>query len=372
MDKKSAIPKSLNELMRIYQDYEEKEKEGEEKDFFTADYLQFSCFNNDPITPFHNRYYYTKYKVSYNWVSKLFLLLGIIFSLFYFLGYFIDIFIFDLEIPILGVIILFILVHSISILISLLFSKISDKWNWKLRAIIFALLIALEFIIVRTISLFTNEVKSIFNFFYSVSGISWAPACIIVFIFAKRHKYITDYGGIHLFLGWIYRVSETQGNFKVLTLSFYRLIKELDNWLKESLNVLIKNKDEIYTCFYLNLISNKEFLNNIHKNHQNLFEEIFQGLLVEEILHSDTFSDIEENDKKISRLDLFNLKWVSIRLAISQLPHIIQLIESLSSKKIDILYYSYFEKLKKYKSKIISFGIFILSTIFPLIFTFIT
>ena len=272
---------------------------------------------------------------------------------------------------ILGIIFLYIFILLISTLTSLLFSRISDKWNWKLYAIILALLIALEFIILRTFSLFQGNVTSVFNFIYTVSGLSWTPACVIVFIFARRHKYITDYGGIHLFLGWIYRVSETQGNFKILSLSFYKLINELDNWLKESLNVLIKNKYEIYSGFYLNLISNKEFLSDIHKNYQTLFQEIFQGLLVEDILHSDTFSDVEEKDKKISSLNLFNLKWVSLRLAISQLPHVIQLTEKLSAKKIEIQYYSYSEKLKKYKSKIISFGIFILSTIFPLIFIFI-
>ena len=371
MEKDLVIPNSLKELMKIYQDYEQKEKE-EEKDFYTADYLQYSCFNKDPITPFHNEYYYTKYKVSYHWISKLFLVLSIIFSLFYFLGYFLDIIFLNLEVTILGIILLYTVILLISTLSSFFISRTSNKWNWKLLAIIFALLVALEFIIFRTLNLFQEEVKSTFNFFYTVSGLSWAPACIIVFIFARKHKYITDYGGIHLFLGWIYRVSESQGNFKVLTLSFYRLVNELDNWLKESLNVLIKNKSEIYSGFYLNLISNKEFLSDIHKNHQTLFQEIFQGLLIKDILHSDTFSDIEEKDKNINRLDLFKLKWLSLRLAISQLPHITQLLEKLSSKKLEILYYSYFEKLKKYKSKIITLGIFILSTIIPLIFTITT
>ena len=369
MEKNSDIPNSLNELMKIYQDYEQTEKV-EEKDFYTADILQYKCYNKDPITPFHNKYYYTKYKVSYHWISNLFLILSIIFALFYFLGFYIEITFLDKEFQILGVIFMFIFVYLVSIIISLILLKISNKWNLKLYSIICALGIALVFPILRTISLFQEDTPSIFNFFYTVSGISWAPACIIVFIFARRHIYITDYGGIHLFLGWIYRVSETQGNFKVLTSSFYRLINELDNWLEESLNVLIKNKFEIYEGFYRNLVSNKEFLNNIHKEYKTLFQEIFQGLLVEDILNSDTFSYIKEKEKKISCLKSYDLKWVSLRLALNQLPSVIELIQNISSKKLEIQYYSTSERFKKYRAKIISFGIFILTTVLPLTFTF--
>jgi len=368
MEKNSNIPNSLNELMKIYQDYEQTEKV-EEKDFYTTDYLQYSCYNKDPITPFHNEYYYTKYKVSYHWISNLFLILSIIFALFYFLGFYIEITLLDIEYPFLGTILIFTPIYSVCTIISLIFSKLSNKWNWKLRSLIFALIIALEFIIFRIIILFQEGIPSIFNFFYTVSGISWAPACIIVFIFARRHVYITDYGSIHLFLGWIYRVSETQGNFKVLTSSFFRLINELDNWLKETLNVLIKNKYEIYEGFYLNLFSNKEFLNNIHKEYKILFQEIFQGLLVEDILYSDTFSDIKEEDKKISCLNLFNLKWLSLRLVL-KLPEVIELIQNISSKKLEIQYYSISKRFKKYRTKIISLGIFILTTVLPLAFIF--
>jgi hypothetical protein len=225
--------------------------------------------------------------------------------------------------------------------------------------VLYTILIGLEFL--------EDSSKMILDKFLSILGIAWAPTGFSIFFILKFKPYITDFGGIHLFFGWIYRISETNGDIKTLSSSFHRLIYELDNWLNSIVKVVIKNKYEILENFYFKVITDENFLNEIKINHRDLFEKILQGLLVEELLDSEAFSFVKDENKTIPKLKKFGLVWLNYRLALKELPKIIKLIESIANKKIEITYYSSWIKLKKFKAKFISIAIFILSSLIPLI-----
>ena len=370
--------------MDIYIDYENKYKNEDKRLEKSVDMLQNEVYFENPITPIHMDYYHSKYKNGHNWMIIL-LILSIVFYTIHFIGFY-------LILNSLGVEVLKnAFVRTLLVIIMLLLCSVSlsyirrylHKWNWKTPTIIFALIIGIIFsLLLFTKTNYELEMKNpttleiepvlmFLNALFNAMGMSFGPASLIVFISYKSHSSITDYGGIHLFLGWIYRISETNGNLKVLNSSYHHLIYEIDNWLNETSKISIKNKYEILEGFYLNLMSNEKFLENISKKYRDSFNNIFTGLLGEEILDSidsKVFSQIEEKDKKISHLkDKADLKYIKYRLALTQIPKIINLIETLSSKKVEILYYSTSEKLKKIKLKIIPFVIFMITTIIPLI-----
>ena len=367
------IPKSIEEIMDIYANYEITGKSGDEA-YFSVDYLQNLVYYKNPFTPDHKKYYYTKYKSKHYRIYSIFLILSVIFFAIHFIGYYLILNLLGIEVMknFLLRSILFIGVLSYTIISSTLLARYLNKWNWKTPAAIFPLTIGILFTIATFFGLHQGPAETILQPTFSAAGMAFGPAFLSIFLFYKFHSSITDYGGIHLFFGWIYRISETSGDLQSLNSSFHHLINDLDNWLNITSRILIKNKSEILEGFYFNLISDEVFLEEISRKYRDLFQNVFTGLIVEDILYSDALSYVEEKDKRISSLNRFALEYLSFRLALTQIPKIINLIEKLSSKKIEILYYSTSEKLKKFKSKIISFTIFMLSTLVPLILSLFT
>jgi len=209
-----------------------------------------------------------------------------------------------------------------------------------------------------------------FSTIYTAAGIGWAPACVIFYVTFKHHKYITDYGGIHLFLGWIYRISKTHGDFRALRTSFEKLLIDFDSWLNDSLGLIIKERWKISEGFSLNAITNEKFDDHICIDYRTEIENALSGLLVENILKTKPFESIPESEKKISKLSRDNLKTLSYELALEQLPKIVDLIKKLSSKDMEVRYYSWKQKFNKYRSKLFSVLVFIVGTLFPLILPF--
>ncbi|MFX1391736.1 MAG: hypothetical protein ACFE9Z_16860 [Promethearchaeota archaeon] len=364
-NKNRELPKSTEDLMKIYSKYE-RENVTEE---LTADFRQYKTFKEDPITPFHKDYYFTKYKTKHYRISYLILLFCILFYILYFLGFIIEAYILEIGIEneLYRRLIVFIFPNMYVIIFITIFAKGLNKWNWVTYAVGSAIFIAVLFTALIISTLARGEKETIFNIIYTISGLSWAPACLTFYVTYKYHKYITEYGGVHLFLGWIYRISETHGDLKSIHISFTKLITELDSWLNHTLNLTIKNKTDIIESFSLNLISNENFLDNISKIYKNEFERALSGLLGDEILHSVPSFEINIEQRKISHLNRSNLNYLSYRLALNQLPPIISIINNLTNKKLELLYYSTAKKLLKYRSNIISFGIFVVGTIVPLI-----
>ena len=374
------MPESVEKLMETYSHYENDFNTDFE---FSEDVLQDLAYSENPITPTHLKYYHSKYRKGHYWMMLFF-----IFSIGLYTIHFAGLY---LILNSLGVDVLknflprtigIIIFLSIFALTAFLLKKIAHKWNWKKLAYFFALVIG----IASSILIFINptipeinnptyqEFELYITFFYglfNLMGIAYGPACLLVSIIYKTHSSITDFGGIHLFLGWIYRISETNGHLKVLNSSFHHLINELDNWLNETSKILIKNKNEILEGFYLNILSKEKFLENICKKYRDSFNNIFKGLLVENILKSKTFSYLSKDvEKKISSLDKVDLKMLNYRLALTQIPKIINIIEILSTKKLEVIFYSFSEKLKKIKSKMVTFILFMFTTLIPLIISF--
>ncbi len=378
----SKMPNSVEDLMVIYTKYEDsfQNKDKKPRDMLQnkkpRDILQNAAFFDNPITPTHNDYYSSKYKKGHNWMKIIFIFSIVLYTL-HFIGFY-------LILNSLGVNVLknaisrtiLIIIYNLTFVgISFFVAKNVNKWNWKSRAILFALFIGIMFSVLFLIDPPEIEIEDptkleiefFLTFLYSlfnILAVAYAPAFLCVFIIYKFYSSIPDYGGIHLFFGWIYRISETYGDLEVLNSSFHHLIYEIDNWLNETSKILINNKNEILEGFYFNLISNKKFLENISKKYRDSFNNIFTGLLGEDILNSKAFSDIE--DKRISHLkSKWDLRYLKYRLALTQFPKIIYLIETLSSIKVKITYYSYSEKLRKIRLKIIPVIVFMTTTIIP-------
>jgi len=361
------MPENIDDLMKIYENYEDKQKD--EKLFYSTDILQDIAYSSNPITPSHKKYYSSRFKSEYHSLMLLFLYLSIIFILIYFIGFYVILNLSEFDvwanfIPRTG---LFVSFLSYSIIVPIYFARsFLNKWNWKFLSIMFPLSIG---IIVAILTFFKVEPGSTESFYAAVFtslGLSLGPTLLMFSLFYKNYKYITDYGGIHLHLGWIYRICQTNGDLKTLNISFKRLLYDLDNWLNLTSKVLIKNKFEILEGFYSNVLSVKNFLGDLTQNFKLNFQTIFSGLLIDEILKSEVFSYKPEN-KKISCLKRDDLKYLNYRLALTQIPEIINLIELLTSKKIEIKYYSLMEKFKKFLYKIPGIVIFVLSSLIPLI-----
>jgi len=367
LESDSTIPKTIDKLMEIYKNYEKKDR----KEEFTPDFHQFDTFEHNPITPFHKEYYNTKYKTKHYTISYLLLILGILLASLYFIGFSIEAYIFELpglRTELIARILLFSIPMGAIIVLLFLIVKNLNKWNWVSYAVWSSIFVAAILTGVAFLRAFTGEEETFFNVIYTASGIGWAPACLTFYITYKHHTYITDYGGIHLFLGWIYRISNTHGDLKSLKYSFEKLLIDLDSWLNSTLDLIIKKRTLILEGFSLKFISDANFIDNISKIYKPEFESALSGLLVDDILNSDTFKDIPISEKKIPRLSKFNLKYLSYKLALDQLPKITHIINKLSSRNLEVRHYSTKQKFNKYKPKILSFLIFLVGTILPLIF----
>ena len=366
LESNSDVPKSIEKLMEVYEKYEVKDR----KENLTPDFHQFKTFRRDPITTFHKEYYYTKYKTKHYRISYLLLILSILLSALYFVGFSIEAYVFNLprlSIELVARILLFAIPIGLILLLLFLIAKDLNKWNWVSYAVWTSIFVAALLTGVTLIRTFTGEQETFFNIIYTAAGIGWAPACLTFYITYKHHSYITDYGGIHLFLGWIYRISETHGDLKSLKESFEKLLIDFDSWLNHTLDLIIKKRTLILEGFSLNVISDKNFVDNISTKYRTEFESALSGLLVDDILKTDTFKEISLATKKISKLNRFNLKYLSYKLALDQLPKIVDIIKKLSSKDLKVLHYSGKQKFSKYKPKILSFMIFIVGTLIPLI-----
>lgn len=362
------MPENIDNLMEIYENYENENKD--DKFFYTPDILQDMAYSSNPITPSHEKYYNSRYKSVYHPLMQLFLYLSIVFFLIYFIGYYVILNLSEFDvwanfISRTGIFVFFLL-YSIIVPIYLARS-ILNKWNWKYPSIMFPLSIGFILAIIYFFKVEPGSTESFYAAVFSSFGMSLGPALLMLSLFYKNYKYITDYGGIHLHLGWIYRICQTNGDLKTLNISFKRLLYDLDNWLNLTSKVLIKNKFEILEGFYFNILSVKNFLGDITQNFKPNFQTIFSGLLIDEILKSKVFSYIKPENKKISCLKRYDLKYINHRLALTQIPEIINLIELLTSKKIEIRYYSLMEKFKKFSYKILGLVVFILSSLIPLI-----
>jgi len=363
--KEIEIPKNIEDLLQIYTDYENSQKR--KGIFNTPDLLQKSAYSSDPMTPFHKKYYYSKYRAVHYWLMLSFLILSIILYIVYILGFYIvpNLSGFDIWSNIVSINIIFIVAFSYSIVLSILIPRFAlNKWNWKYPSIIMPVSIGIIFAIVSFLTINPESTESVI---FTMCGISLGPACLMIYLSYRNYSYITDYGGIHLHLGWIYRIAQTNGDLKVLNISFARLIEDLDMWLINTSKVTLKNKRLILEGFYLNIISNRNFLADIKQRFISEFESIFNGLLVEDILHSEGFSHVKVKDKKISKLSRSDLEYLRYKLALTQLPAIMELIEKLTSKKGKIKIYSTIDMFIKMWSKILGAVIFLLSTLIPLI-----
>lgn len=370
----TELPRTIDELMELYSDYEKENRKRKKKKNRTEDYkvtlLQYKTFKSNPITTAHEDYYETKYKTKLYRISNLFLILSILFYLLYFGGFIIEAYIFKsgIEDELIPRLILFAFSTGYVILFVAIFRKKFNKWNWVWYATISTVLITIIFPALA--SILTGVEATLINILYTISGLSLAPACLIFYLTYISYSYITDYGGIHLFFGWIYRISKTHGNLKSIHLSFEKLILDLDSWLINTLKLTIKNKTEIIESFSLNIITDEEFIDNI-SNDKDEFEKVLNGLLVEEILSSDTFSKVKKEHKKINCLNKFYLKNLSYIVAKNQLPKIIKLIEKLSSKKVEVLFYTFSKRLSKFILKVMPPAIpAVVGALIPLTFQF--
>lgn len=359
IESKTSVSKSFEQLMAAYNEYEIKTKK---KKFWT-----------DPITFFHNDYFYTKYKTKHYRLSYLLLALSIILYLLYFVGFIIEAYI--LNIPgrsqelIYRIILLAIPIVLILLLIFLV-AKDLNKWNWISYAIWTSIIVAAMLTGIMFFRTFIGREQMSFNTIYTAAGVGWAPACLIFYVTFKHHKYITDYGGIHLFLGWIYRISKKHGDFKALRSSFEYLLIDFDSWLNNTLGLIIKEKWRISEGFSLKAISDEKFIDNISINYKTEIENLLSGLLGEDILKMKRFENIQESEKKISNLSRDDLKTLSYELALDQLPKIIKLVNILSSKDVEVQYYTFKHKFKKYRTKLFSFFVFFVGTLIPLVLPF--
>ncbi|MFX0024461.1 MAG: hypothetical protein ACFE9S_19240 [Candidatus Hermodarchaeota archaeon] len=352
----SNVPESIEQLMEVYENYERKPKK---KKFWT-----------DPITSFHENYFYTKYKTKHYRLSYVLLITSILLYVFYFLGFIIEAYVFDIpgrSAELIFRIILFAIPIGLILLLIFLIAKDLNKWNWVTYAIWAAILFAAILTGVTFYRTFMGQEQMSFSTIYTAAGIGWAPACLIFYVTFKHHKYITDYGGIHLFLGWIYRISKTHGDFRALRASFEKLLVDFDSWLNDSLGLIIKERWKISEGFSLNAVSNEKFDDNICIDYRTEIEKALSGLLVENILKTKTFESIPESERKISKLHRDNLRTLSYELALEQLPKIVDLIKKLSSKDMEVRYYSWKQKFNKYRSKLFSVFVFFVGTLLPMI-----
>ena len=363
-----SIPANIEDLMQIYADYENSQKH--KGSFDTPDVLQNSAYNSDPMTPFHKKYYYSKYRAVHYWLMLFCLILSIILYIMYFIGFYVVLNLsgFDVWTSFISRNIIFFLAFSYSMLISVLIPRfLLNKWNWKYPSMFIPLSIGIIFALVSFLNTDPESTESVVAALYSMCGISLGPAFLMIYLSYRNYSYITDYGGIHLHLGWLYRIAQTKGDLKVLNISISRLIEDLDMWLITTSKVTLKNKQKILEGFYLKVMSDRNFLGEFNQIFREDFDMIFRGLLVEDILHSDVFSHLKENDKKITKLSRTELGYLRYRLALTQLPGIMELIEKLTSTKVQIKIYSTKDKIMKLWSKVLAVIIFMISTLIPLI-----
>jgi len=199
-----------------------------------------------------------------------------------------------------------------------------DKWNWVkvsifwttffiiILSVLFFLLVSINFPQWNSFGVDPN----IFHYLIMISGMVWGPALILFFIVYVGQTFITEFGGVHLCLGWIYYLANQSAenpandDFNFLSKSFKRLISELENWLKRTYRLNFHKKDKIVANFIGNLFNEKNFL-EFHSDKQNIFEVILLNKPPESELSFPIVQKIIELVKDVSTKKKIKLKTIS-------------------------------------------------------------
>lgn len=171
--------------MQIYIDYEnDLKKEHPDDSSMTVDYLQYSQYIENPVTPFHKKYYFSKHNSKHSWTPYFYLALSLIFLSIYISMSFLNVYLFGIisESILLGRYFGLILFIGIASLVSYTLLKIVNKWTWKYYLIFVLILLGGLFTTLQVISLFGTSSDILIDKFFSILGISWAPTCFSVFL----------------------------------------------------------------------------------------------------------------------------------------------------------------------------------------------
>jgi len=278
-----------------------------------------------------------------------------------------------------------------------------NKWNWIIGATGFSIYFTL--LLYLTFSFFLGDALpewqfygvefTFYHYLILTSGTVWFPACIFFFVVYLSHIKITDFGGVHLCLGWIYTIASLPTSSKtnvsqnseskkymsrndaltILTKSFHILIFELNNWLKDSHKLVFHNKKEIEESFYCNLVSDKTFLSTIVKRSRR--KDFLYNILNKKLVWDILDIQMSKNDlkqKQFKKLDRKKQGSFFSEISLHVLPDIIQFIKDLSTKtdiKIEIFSGKrrVLKFIKQFKTQLISLVVFLITTIIPLFFT---
>ncbi|MBA7557891.1 hypothetical protein ES705_50669 [subsurface metagenome] len=198
----TKIPKSIEEFMEIYEAYEDSFKV-EEEAFLTVDILQNHAYFDNPITPFHELYYLSKFKVKNHKIYTIFFILSIFFFILHFTGYYLVLNLMGTEVmeKIVFRTLFVIGISAYSVFFSILLSKNTTKWKWKTIATVFPITIGFVFSVIFFIGGDQNSPESFLSAIFMSAGTAFGPACLSIFLIYKNFPSITDFGGINLFLG---------------------------------------------------------------------------------------------------------------------------------------------------------------------------
>jgi hypothetical protein len=206
------------------------------------------------------------------------------------------------------------------------FSKGANKWNLRPRFIILALFLTIfgvfepifgayeEGVIFATESTkfwqplgitFAPPTYSDLTILIITLATYWLPLTTYSFVLYKNRQSMSEFGGVHLYMGYVYLISESGGSLKALNRAFDYLMRELDDWLRNILGIQITNINKVREGFYTNLVTRNDFLATIA---DALPFSIFKPLQIP--------ANIEAANQ----------------LSISHLPNVIRAIESISAE----------------------------------------
>lgn len=97
MKNPEKIPQTLEDFMQIYIDYEnDLKKKYPDDSSMTVGYLQYSQYIENPVTPFHEKYYFSKHNSKHSWTPYFYLALSLIFLSVYILMSFLNVYLFGI------------------------------------------------------------------------------------------------------------------------------------------------------------------------------------------------------------------------------------------------------------------------------------
>ena len=223
-----------------------------------------------------------------------------------------------------------------------------NHWNFK-RTVLYISLILLGWQSAILVVRFVFDIISPLELFITLMGVSWGPTCITIAILYFLGNYINPLGVTHLNLAWLYRLSREQGSFTLIN-QFYRyFLNDLSKLFEDQLNLMIKNKDELIENFAEELVENHDHLKKALakkdlKKNEYLLTIIFNKL---EMLHVPT-NLINAKDKKKLRKPASkrDIRFLIYDHVIQDcVPDLIDLTETLSSIPIELVKYSFMQKM---------------------------